>query len=154
MENIHLTVKFLGEISNDQVEKILLCVTRITQSLPGFELKIQSLGCFPHLNRPRVVWLGTQIEGNTLEELVDHIEVSMEELGFEKEKRGFKAHLTLGRVKKKLSADEQRTLEDHILSKSQELIGRFEVAEIHLMQSVLRPSGAEYNSLGSAKLKG
>jgi 2'-5' RNA ligase len=152
-ENIHLTVKFLGEISNDQVVTIQDRLEIAISNIPGFEIGIGSLGCFPNLRQPRVVWLGTHVEGNILGQIVHRIEEAMQALGFEKERRAFKPHLTLGRIKKKISPEQRGILEEHIQKSRDAVFGQIQITEVHLMKSVLRPSGAEYSPLGSAHLK-
>ena len=97
---IHLTVKFLGETKPDLVEPIKKALDRVAPDFKPIECSIDRLGAFPNLKRPRVFWAGLAGQKEILEKLAKHVDLEMHALGFEKENRAFKAHLTLGRVKR------------------------------------------------------
>ena len=97
--NIHLTLKFLGETDESKVEPIKDAIKQISIKHNKIASHIDKIGVFPNLNRPRVIWAGLSENIETLRALAHDTENAMANLGFEKENRPFKSHLTLGRVK-------------------------------------------------------
>jgi 2'-5' RNA ligase len=148
-EAMHLTLKFLGEIPEENVAKIESALVGVAKKHRPFTLKLRGTGVFPPGRRdPRVVWVG--VEGDSsLKELQEAIESAMEKLGFAREKRDFRPHLTLGRVKfpsrlESLLAD----LEKH----KETTFGEMQVRRVTFFRSTLRPSGAEYSVLSELPL--
>ena len=149
-DGIHLTLKFLGNINRDDVEKIQAAIQQTTESFSPFTLKGLGLGVFPDMKRPRVVWAGISGDVEVLRALQRDLESQLKRLGFPKEKRPFKGHLTLGRVKGRLDRTK--------LSKALEGLGGFEtesfsVRSVTLFQSTLQPQGAVYSKLAEAPLQ-
>lgn len=149
-EGIHLTLKFLGDIDRADVEKIHAAMGRATKDFSPFTLRGEGVGVFPDLKRPRVVWAGLSGDIEDLLSLQRELEYQLNGLGFPKEKRSFKGHLTIGRVKGRL--DRTR------LSQALEVLGEFRtesftVRSVVLVQSDLRPQGAVYSSLAEVSLK-
>lgn len=148
VENLHLTLKFLGNISRSQVDPILSVLSELVNVRPPLHLVVQGLGAFPNLRRPRVLWVGLKGEG--LSELSEAIETSLMPLDFPPEDRGFTPHLTVGRV---------RSLRgwENTLAKMKEherlLFGESTVDRVTLYQSDLRPEGPIYTSLGSVPFR-
>lgn len=141
-EGIHLTLKFLGEISAEQVQQ----VTEALAILPPFEpfsIEVRGFGFFPDARRPRVFWVGLQAPPN-LGELARCVEASMEKLGFPPENRSFTPHLTLARFKIPRA---QPTLQALLERQGESILGRFEVSEFFLFESKLSPHGAEYRTV-------
>jgi 2'-5' RNA ligase len=142
--SMHLTLKFLGEVSETDIEKVINSLNTI--KFNKATLSIKGLGAFPKLNRARVLWTGIHEinesgESENLVKLAGDIDNAMHEIGFEKEKRNFKPHLTLGRVKKKLP----KQVIDIFKEKQNNLdFGSYDYSEIILYQSILKPTGAEY----------
>ena len=99
-QNIHLTVRFLGDTEEQRVPKIQQLLDKISSEHPIVETTIDTLGGFPHLRRPRVLWAGIDSNVEMLEKLARQVELGVRELRFEKESKGFKPHLTLGRIRK------------------------------------------------------
>ena len=151
-EGIHLTLKFLGEISNNNLEKFHQALEREVKGNPFFTLRVGGFGCFPNIRRPRVMWIGITEESGTLTRVQSAIEEKLVPLGIEKERRPFHPHLTLGRVRRNISMSELTQLQDVVKKFVVGQIGHFEVSELHLIRSILRPSGAEYSSLGDYPL--
>ena len=148
---IHLTLKFLGNIEKTQIENILSFIKKSSAGIKPFTVEIKSTGVFPKIEYPRVVWIGLKEETKALLALQQKIEDNLLPLGFEKEGRDFKPHLTLGRVK---SQKGKEKLISALLQSKDLSFGKFEVTEINLMQSVLEPTGAKYSSLGRVELVG
>ncbi len=144
-EGIHLTLKFLGEITDDHLGEICHTLEREVAKHPFFTLRIGGFGYFPNSRSPRVLWIGTTEETGALMKVQTAIE---EKMGFVKEGRPFHPHLTLGRVRRNISLSDLTQIQDAVETHVIGQIGKFEVRELHLVRSILRPSGAEYSSLG------
>ncbi|HZO98818.1 MAG TPA: RNA 2',3'-cyclic phosphodiesterase [Terriglobia bacterium] len=138
-EGIHVTLKFLGEVSADQVRQ----VTEALQNLGQFEefsLEAKGFGFFPDARRPRVFWAGIEAPPDLLK-LVSRVETTMEKLGFAREERPFSPHLTLARFK---IPRPQPALRAAAESKKDQSLGTFRVSEFFLFESRLAPEGADY----------
>ena len=143
-EAIHLTLKFLGSIRQEDVERISQALTPIVADGESFEVRVQGMGCFPNPRNPRVVWLGVDRGREALAFLQRAIEKRMAELSFPPEDRPFSPHLTMGRVRSpRGKAGLSQAIEKH---KGVE-IGIFQAREVILFRSELRPSGAVYTKL-------
>ncbi len=147
-ESIHLTLKFLGQIDRDQITSIQQALHDSGRRVPPFDLRIGDLGTFPDLRRPRVLWIGVE-ECQSLWKLKHELDAGLEKLGFPRDNRSFRPHLTLMRLK---SAPNREELAGFLHSEAQEGLGVLEVTEVHLYQSVLKPQGAEYQKLVTVKL--
>jgi 2'-5' RNA ligase len=147
---MHLTLKFLGEIKEEKVPEIESILDRAVRNHQPFSLKIKGTGYFPLKKKiPRVLWTGVEAD-ETLFSLQQRLESELEKVGFPREKREFHPHLTLGRVK--VPSSVQETV--HELEKHKELVfGEMTVNKITFFQSILKPSGAEYNALSEYQLK-
>lgn len=148
-DNIHLTLKFLGEVKEDLIPEIAKKLTSICAGHETFSIKIKGTGAFPNYRNPNVLWVGIDYSSQ-LERLFSAIDGGMSDLGFAKETRKFAPHLTLGRVKDK------RGIEPVIRELSQfkdTFFGIVNVNEVLLMKSVLKPSGAEYSKVAVFKLE-
>jgi RNA 2',3'-cyclic 3'-phosphodiesterase len=152
MENMHLTLKFLGDTSPANVELLSQMLHAEAELFPGFELRLQGLGAFPNPKRPRVLYIGIQAPG-TLEALQRGIDSASRRLGYESEERGFSPHLTIGRVKQNVTAAEQQTIRRALEETSIDSLGTARVDSVHLYKSDLKPTGSVYTRLHSAQLK-
>lgn len=142
-ENIHITLQFLGETEESLIPDIKDALYKILAPYSSFYIKIADVGYFPSGKRPRVVWVGME-ECKSLVSLYEDISKEMVKFGYQKEERGFTPHVTIGRVKSNRNMRE-------LLSRLDEFkvtdFSDFEVRNIKLMKSELRPSGAKYYSL-------
>ena len=150
--NIHLTLKFLGEIDSSRVAQVKHCLNPISNKFSSFDLNISGLGCFPGKNRPRVFWLGMeQGKENPLFGVHQWIENQLEQIGFEKEKRRFSPHLTLGRVRAGQPVDFTKIFT--FIEQSPFTPIDFQVRDVYFLQSFLKPTGAEYQVIEKYLLK-
>ena len=147
-KNIHLTIRFLGETDEKLVEPISTEMDSIAASFAPVETVLTSLGAFPNLNRPRVIWAGLSGGIDIMSDLAKNMERAVRRLGFEPEKKRFKAHLTLGRVRDRGNLDDlmafMRSLE------VKEVPFRFE--QLVLFKSTLTPKGPIYDRLHEVTL--
>jgi 2'-5' RNA ligase len=138
---IHITLKFLGEIEPLLVDQVKESLQSVAGIVKPFEVMVHGSGCFPNPKKPRVFWLGLeQSIGKELNVIYDWINEKLATFGFEKEKRRFSPHLTLGRVR---TPADFTSLLNYMQNYPFPKRG-FKVHEIVLMRSILKPSGAEY----------
>ncbi len=149
IEGFHLTLKFLGEIKEETAKKIETRLRKVCKAHPEFSLSVTGTGVFPDYSRPRVLWIGIE-RSEPLRRLFESIEEEMQKLGFEKETRRFNPHITIGRVKSQRGIKE--TLKD-LRRYREHNFGKIDVTGISLMKSILKPTGAIYETLYIAPLK-
>jgi len=148
-ESIHLTLKFLGEVKEDHLNLIVEGLREVIEGREPFNLRVCGVGVFPNHKRPRVLWAGV----DTCKELLsiqEAIEEQMELLGFSREDREFRPHLTLGRFRSgRSSVGFMKAIDSY---RDAEL-GQFDVDYISLMRSDLRPDGAVYTRIAGIRLE-
>jgi len=149
--NYHITLKFLGEVEEPQLSPLVDAASRAAGAFSPFELSFGRFGAFPSISRPRVLFYAADLGSDELASLAGRVEEELISLGFERERRRFRAHLTLARVRNRLSPEVQRILETvpDLPGAALQRIERFV-----LMQSTLSRSGAHYDELGSFALGG
>lgn len=148
VKNIHITLKFIGEIPESLVEKIVISIFEKPPQINTFEIGLKGTGAFPNLRRPRVVWVGITSGNEQLTKLVTYLEAQLTILGIPKENRKFKSHVTIGRIK-----NNQKLKNPEIFDNPDALdAGEFQAQKIVLMKSELKPSGAEYSVLAEQSL--
>ena len=146
-EQIHLTLKFLGEVSDSTITQVCDVIMRTAAACESFDLRIQDLGVF---GRPaRVVWAGCQVPPELIK-LQTQLENEFEKIGWDKENRPFAGHLTICRVK---SAAAGRKLADAVKAYPDEFLGAVLVDQVVLYESRLSRTGPEYNAVCTASLK-
>jgi len=141
-EGIHLTLKFLGEISDEQVAEVARALRQI-KSFEPFSVVVRGFGFFPDARRPRVFWAGLDAPA-ALAELAARVESAMAPLGFPPENRTFSPHLTLARFK---VPRPQAKLQELVRGQGGAVLGGFEVSECFLWESQLLPQGAQYRKV-------
>lgn len=139
VENIHLTVKFIGHVAPEKAEQIRAALGTIRLAAP-VDMRFRNVGFFPNARRPRVFWAGTEASPN-LAELAEAVEAALEPLGIPREQRSFKPHLTLARFK---SEEGLPAMREAIAALPSAEFGAAQATEFHLYESQLRPGGAEY----------
>jgi RNA 2',3'-cyclic 3'-phosphodiesterase len=150
-ENIHLTLKFLGDVSLNNLDLLKDALISEVSTHKQFNLSVGTLGAFPKPRNPRIIWVG--VEGaDALINLQRTIDSRLTRLGYEKEDREFAAHLTLGRISRSARPEEIRTVSLALERYKVGFLGITPVNQVHLYRSDLYPDGAVYTRLISAKL--
>ena len=150
--NIHLTLKFLGDVSPANIEILSQMLSVEVSQHQTFEMKFGGLGAFPNPRRPRVIWIGIQAP-DELEALQHGIEAAAAKLGYLAEKRPFSPHLTIGRVKQNAGSTGAQKIRQALEDTKIGSLGSTRVTDVHLFKSDLKPAGAVYTKLFSAPLK-
>lgn len=149
-ENIHLTLKFLGEVPGNRIRDLGDAVARALVEVRAFEIRLDGFGAFPSPRRPSVIWAG--VEANPqLEEVYHRVEEALAELGHPKETRDFHPHLTLGRARKGVVPRQFRTLDEMLERLS--WTDTFGVRAVDVMRSELKPTGAQYDAVRRLELE-
>lgn len=143
-ERIHLTLKFLGDVAPERIPEIQKSLERIAGTMSPFRLQAMGCGAFPSIKQMRIIWVGLQGDGAALNRLQHEVEEAMAQLGFKREDRPFKPHLTVGRVK---GRQHLRSLQDLLVARQEFDAEAFDVTELVLYKSELRPEGARYTPL-------
>ena len=141
-KNIHITVRFLGPMNPDMVDKVYEAMKKV-KFIP-FTIQLQGLGVFPTVNYPRVVWAGITLGAEQLRSIFEQIEPMLHDLGFAPEPEGFNAHLTIARVRS--GANKQR-LVDFVNRQSDYEFGNIKASCLRLKRSQLSPLGPTYTTL-------
>ncbi len=152
-ENIHLTLKFLGESRPDELDRLSAEIRPIASAARPIELKIHGFGAFPNFKRPRVIWVGVQAPPSLIR-LQQALEDAAEKIGYPREERPFSPHLTLGRVNREASPAELARLGETIAQKPVGTLGSMTASQLILFRSVLKPAGAIYTPLAHFPLNG
>jgi 2'-5' RNA ligase len=143
-ENIHLTLKFLGDIRAAEIETIARAMADACRPYEPFELTVKGMGVFPGTDRPRVLWVGVGGQVDVLEKLQHSLAQQLAGCGYPDEKRRFHAHLTVARFKGSVATQALlQAIQAQAAFETQAFVAR----EIILFQSVLKPSGAIYSAL-------
>jgi len=141
-EGIHLTLKFLGEISDARTKEVVEALAQMGAVQP-FSVEVKGFGFFPSPHRPRVFWAGVAAPA-ALGELAARVESLMEKAGFAREERTFSPHLTLARFQ---VPRPQPALESAGAERAATSLGQFTASEFFLFESKLSPQGAQYRKL-------
>ena len=149
-EQLHLTLKFLGNVPANRLEELKAALSRACEGHPPFQLALEHLGCFPNVRNPRVIWVGIGGDRQALPRLHRSIDEATHGFGDHSEERAFQPHLTIGRVK----AEPRRAMQVGAAIEQTPLgsLGEWKVDEVELMQSELLPEGAHYSKLAALAL--
>ncbi len=150
-ENIHLTLKFLGDVSEHNLRLLTDLLAGEVGTHRPFEFGVGTLGAFPDVRRPRVIWVGIEAP-NELLALQRGIDQTTARLGYAREQRPFQPHLTLGRVSRNASGAQVRDISRILQETTVGFLGSTRVTEVHLYRSDLRPEGAVYTRLFTTPL--
>jgi len=149
--NYHVTLRFLGDIEPLLTLDLEKLSRRITASTEPFSLSLDRLGCFPSVDKPRVLWVGGDVHP-AFRALVSSLDYELRKLGFPSDRKPTIAHITLARIKGRVDANLPQTLdaESPGFDRAIEVIAD----RIVLMESVLGPGGPTYTPLSTTHFKG
>lgn len=150
-DGIHLTMKFIGEIKDALLGDVFEVMKAAVAGVAVFEFTVKGVGCFPSQRRPRVLWAGVEPAGGSLSEVASRLDLGLRSVGVAPEKRAFRPHITLGRVRGRIDG---RGLEAAFERFGEREFGRNEARELVLFGSELHPGGARYTRLGAVPLEG
>jgi len=148
--NIHLTLKFLGEIDEKKRDAVKAALDEIAKDFTPFEIALKDIGAFPDIDFPRVIWTGLDKGAKESTELAARIDEKLSKIGLEKETRPFAAHLTLGRVR---SGKNKAALREKVTSHKSQVTSSQLVSSLILFQSKLTPAGSIYTKLHEAEFR-
>lgn len=147
-ENIHLTLRFIGEVPDSYVPQISECVTRASE-FTKFQIRIEGVGAFPSVSRPRVLWVGITEGFDKLRSIRSKLEECLRRYA-EPDKEEFVPHITVGRVK---GSYDPACLKNVISAYENALFGFTQVSKVKLKRSILRPEGPVYTDVTVVDLK-
>lgn len=149
-DNIHLTLKFLGEVSEEKCEEVKAALDSAAKETKPFEINLKDIGAFPKIEFPRVIWAGLDKGAAESTAVAKNIDEVLSRIGFQKETRSFAAHLTIGRVR---SPKNKAALEEKVETANHETLPAISqtISSVILFQSTLTPKGPIYTKLHEAK---
>jgi 2'-5' RNA ligase len=151
--NIHLTLKFLGEINNQQAEEIKKIIRQVCKDKASFQAILLSLGAFPRIDQPRVIWAGIAEGNEKIKQIVQELNQEIDQLlGLPGEKKPFTSHITLGRTRSGLKREKLAAKLKEFQNQIDEGPKKFKIDRIVLFKSTLTPQGPIYEELYSANL--
>ena len=142
-KNIHLTLKFLGNTDETQIDDIERIIKEAVTDVKPFSVTLKGTGVFPSEKYLKVIWIGI-LGGETLKMISDYLEEKLADVGFEKERRGFSPHLTIGRVRTAKNKEQLLTL---IHQENEQEFLQQEIHALTLKKSELTPKGPIYTTL-------
>jgi 2'-5' RNA ligase len=151
-QNIHLTLKFLGEIDEKKAGEIEEILTKTARQNPSFQIRASSIGGFPGLSSPRVIWIGIDKGDSEVKNIAKKLETSLELIGIPREERGFSSHITIGRTKSSLNRTSLAKLLNELKETPQTENIEFTVNKITFFKSTLTPQGPIYEALKEFQL--
>jgi len=152
-QNIHLTLKFLGEIDEKKLEKITQASEEIAKSTAAFHVHIWSIGAFPRINFPRIIWVGIDKGEQEIKDLAQQLEVKISETGIPKEGRPFSSHITIGRARSNLNRQDLVQNLSNLINELKEGAPEFLVSKIIIFKSTLTSKGPIYEAVKEVSLK-
>ncbi|HEY7911998.1 MAG TPA: RNA 2',3'-cyclic phosphodiesterase [Blastocatellia bacterium] len=146
--NIHLTLKFLGDVAASRIKEVEAAVRLAAGQVTEFEIEVGGAGCFPNTRNPRVLWVGLIALPEALSRLQRLMEDELEAKGFPRDSKRFSPHLTIGRVR---SPERAREAVERLIAEGFEA-ERFVAHEVIVMRSDLKPTGSVYTPQASIRL--
>lgn len=151
IDNIHLTILFLGSVDEDILSDVEEKVNMVVKGFSAFKTKLNAVGVFPHWKRPRVIWIGLDGDIERLSDFRNEVQEELKVLGFMPEKRPFRPHLTLGRFKGPINRDEDIKW---ICERYRDITSEvYQLNELILYKSDLKPDGPAYTKMAMWPLK-
>jgi len=152
VENMHLTLKFLGDIPTANMEVLTQMIRAEADSFNNFDIHLTGIGSFPNPKRPRVIYIGIQAPAE-LEAFQRQLESATRRLGYNSEERAFAPHLTIGRVRQNIPPDDQQKIRVALEESKIDSPRTARINSVHLYKSDLKPTGPVYTKLFSAHLR-
>jgi 2'-5' RNA ligase len=149
--NIHLTLKFLGDVSLSNLSLLTEMIQKEISTHHQFDISVGGSGAFPNIRQPRVVWIGVEAPAE-LASIQNGIEVTTSRLGYSREERAFSPHLTLGRVSRNATSQDIKAISKALEATRVGFLGVTCVEKVHLYRSDLHPTGAVYTQIFSSTL--
>jgi len=147
-ENVHVTLKFLGETNMSQMEEIDKIMKDAIKDIDPFDIQLKGAGVFPNENYIKVIWIGIK-QGESIDIITGKIDEQLSKIGFKKEKRGFSPHLTIARVRSSKAKDEIL----QVIKRYRDVqFVDLRVDSIKLKKSDLTPNGPIYSTMLEVKL--
>ena len=150
-ENIHLTLKFLGNVSTANLELLKDILGNVASNHHECDISVGGIGVFPKPHNPRVIWVGMEVP-QELFNLQREIEIETARMGYSREHRPFSPHLTFGRVSRNASTEDVHIIAESLENYKVGFLGATRVRTVYLFRSDLKPEGAEYTPIHSAAL--
>ena len=142
IENIHYTIRFLGDTQIEKIQDIREQLENI--KFDPFDIEVAGIGAFPNKYRPRIIWVGMKLNEDQVIDLKLAIDDSLEELGYQSEKRKYTPHATIARVR---YVKDAKRLSTNIDTLTNESMGKMRVTNVTMKKSTLTPSGPIYENL-------
>ncbi len=149
--NIHLTLKFLGDVSLSNLNLLTEMIQQEISSHHQFDISVGGSGAFPNIRQPRVVWVGVEAPPE-LGAIQNGIESATARLGYMREERAFSPHLTIGRVSRNATSQDVKAISKALETTRIGFLGATCVEKVHLYRSDLQPTGAVYTQIYSSNL--
>lgn len=153
-QNIHLTLKFLGNSKRAQIPLLQDALAQVAARLAPFDLTARGLGCFPNARRPNNIWVGLEGELKAAALLTQQIEAECARLNIARDERGFTPHLTLGRVKREASQSARAAIGEIVKNFPATTFGTIHADAIYLIASDLQPDGPLYTTIARQDVAG
>lgn len=151
-QNVHLTLKFLGDVSSTNLKRLAESLQVEVASHVTFSMSVGGIGAFPSPRRARVIWIGLEAPPD-LEVLQRGVEAAAAQLGYAPEDRPFSPHLTIGRVGHNVSNTDLQRIRTELEAAKVGELGTFHVEAIHIFKSDLLPNGSVYTHLFALPMK-
>ena len=149
-KNLHVTLKFLGDVPLNTLPQLIRAVTKCTHQIGSFDLTFQGFGVFPSRESPKTIWIGCREGSGELKQLAESVNKCLLPLGFPKEARRFSPHLTIGRVKRPTQGSPLMSLLD---AQQNRLFGSCSVSEVQIFSSEQTRRGVIYDELAAIPLR-
>ncbi|MES0361275.1 MAG: RNA 2',3'-cyclic phosphodiesterase [Anaerolineales bacterium] len=150
-DNIHLTLKFLGNVSTANLEMLKEIMGNVVANHHECDISVGGIGAFPKTHNPRVIWVGMEVPQELIS-LQHNIEIETARLGYSREHRPFSPHLTFGRVSRNASSQDVRAIAEILDSYKVGFLGATRITSVYLYRSDLKPDGAVYTPIYTAAL--
>lgn len=152
VENIHLTLKFLGNVSSANLEILKDILGKVASNHSECDISVGGIGAFPKTYNPRVIWIGMEVSQELIT-LQHNLEIETARLGYSRERRPFSPHLTFGRVSRNASAQDVHKIAGVLEDYKVGFLGADRLNTVYLYRSDLKPDGAVYTPIYSAALE-